>query len=539
MLKKFLALITILTSAATVSAADITVDCDIDYDNGIVNAECTTEAKYNQAISAILYEGTDDIIDPAKIIGIKDTDANADGKASFEFVFSDEQRGKYTLSVSGGGYINNSGKAVFTYIPKSELAAVLTEINSAGENNIKSVMENYSEIFTLPQNDEVYKQLLLIRKDDYSESFGLIEDVKNSLKLADKLCELNGKVTSTDVIDYIKTNAAFLGVDAENADFAAAEESAASIFIKLKSANRIMGRSSLKKLWAEAIAVSTINRTASDGMSAAITKYAAVLGLDLTSYTSACTAYSAVEVNKAFTNGNFNNKEEILAAYSKRIASLPSTNPNPGSGSSSSGGGSGSRVPSSSGVSTTIPSDETEKNVDFIDMNGAEWAAEKVRAMALKGIISGYEDQSFKPNKLVTREEFVTILVRAFGLYDEASSCEFEDVDAGAWYYKYVASAVSKRLASGTDENLFGTGSNITRQDAATMTYRAAKACGKEFVGNASEFSDSDDISSYAAEAVTSLAGSGILSGFEDGSFRPTETLTRAQAAVMIGNILN
>ena len=541
MLKKILALTLALMTAATASAADIAVNCDVDYDTSIIRAECITEAKYNQAISVILYEGTDDSIDLTKIIEIKDINADSDGKASCEFVFGgSEPRGEYTISVSGGGYISNSGKAVFTYVPKEELADILAEINSAGESNIRSVMEKHSDMFALPQRDEVYRQLILIRTDDYSGVFKLIKDVKDSLKLADKLYELNNLTVSTDVLNYIKANASEFKIDTADQDFTADESNAAQIFTVLKGKNEVRGLTSMEKLWAEALAISTINRTDSEGMSAVISKYANAIGLDIAGYNSACTKYSAVEVNKAFINGNFKSKEDILAAYSKRLSSLAGSGSGGSSGSGSgSGGGSGSKVPSSGGMSVVNPPDEPEKITDFSDIQEAQWAAEKIKAMASKNIISGYEDKTFKPNKLVTREEFVTMLVRAFGIYDAAATCEFEDVNTADWYYTYVASVVSKRYASGTDEKLFGIGKNITRQDAAAMLYRAAKSSGSEFAGETAEFSDTDSIADYASEAVAALAGSGIINGFEDGSFRPSESLTRAQAAVMIGAILN
>ena len=73
----------------------------------------------------------------------------------------------------------------------------------------------------------------------------------------------------------------------------------------------------------------------------------------------------------------------------------------------------------------------------------------------------------------------------------------------------------------------------VTRQDAAVMIARLCEKKGIALSGKGAT-ADSDKIASYALESVEKLVGAGIISGFEDGSFRPAENLTRAQAAKLI-----
>ena len=112
----------------------------------------------------------------------------------------------------------------------------------------------------------------------------------------------------------------------------------------------------------------------------------------------------------------------------------------------------------------------------------------------------------------------------------------FSDVESGSWYEKYVAVAVSMEIVNGIADGIFGTGTYITRQDAAVMLYRTLKITETELkkVHTLVDIADFDEISDYAREAVDSLTRDGIVSGFEDGSFRPGENLTRAEAAKII-----
>ena len=91
----------------------------------------------------------------------------------------------------------------------------------------------------------------------------------------------------------------------------------------------------------------------------------------------------------------------------------------------------------------------------------------------------------------------------------------------------------------GLDENTFGIGKTLTREEMAVFAYRAAKAAGYEFKSSGkNDFTDSEDIAEYAKEAVSVMNESGFIKGFPNGSFGPKETCTRAQMAVVIASIL-
>ena len=199
-------------------------------------------------------------------------------------------------------------------------------------------------------------------------------------------------------------------------------------------------------------------------------------------------------------------------------------------GGSSGGGGSVSVGLGSSSVVDVPPVKNT-----FNDLDKASWAIPAVENLCEKGVLNGYPDGSFRPNDSVSREEFIKMIVMALGLHNKNSVCKFDDVPADSWYYSYVSSAYEFGLTKGNGIS-FGSGQYITRQEAATIVYRAAVMLEKE-LGEGKEFGDHSNIAEYAQEAVHALGGS-ILNGDENGNFNPAAVTTRAQAAQMLYQLL-
>lgn len=182
----------------------------------------------------------------------------------------------------------------------------------------------------------------------------------------------------------------------------------------------------------------------------------------------------------------------------------------------------------------------TEHAVKFTDMNQAAWAEEAVNALVGMGILSGYPDGTFLPNKSITRAEFAKIIVLASGRYDKDAKCSFKDVKESDWFYSYVASAYELGFITGRSADVFDPNSNITRADLCTVVYRFIKSVNSEFktTGTAS-FTDGDKIPSYAQEAVNALYSAGVVGGMGDGKFEPLAPATRAQSAKIIYGALN
>lgn len=178
---------------------------------------------------------------------------------------------------------------------------------------------------------------------------------------------------------------------------------------------------------------------------------------------------------------------------------------------------------------------ETEQsNALFTDISG-HWAKTQIELLADRGVISGYPDGSFKPSNNVTRAEFAK-MITAFA-DSEASDgvMNFADVAESEWYYEYIYRAFCGGLVNGISETEFMPNRHISRQDVCVIISRYL---GERLpVTSNLIFADSADVADYAADAVASLSSAGILNGYEDGSFKPQSSITRAETAVILSRI--
>ena len=211
-------------------------------------------------------------------------------------------------------------------------------------------------------------------------------------------------------------------------------------------------------------------------------------------------------------------------------------NKRPGGGGG--GGGTTPRLPESteSGVQATPAPNQNGGTETFSDLGQAEWARPYIMGLYDKGIVNGKTENAFMPLDNVTREEFVKMLALVFGL-ETAETDEFSDVESRAWYAPYIGGARAAGIVNGVEDGIFGVGRNITRQDMAVMTWRAAEAAGKTLCEDGTEkeeFTDWTEIAEYAAAAVSALQKAGVFSGDETGAFRPDAYATRAEAAKIL-----
>ncbi len=210
------------------------------------------------------------------------------------------------------------------------------------------------------------------------------------------------------------------------------------------------------------------------------------------------------------------------------------------SGSTSSGGssGGGGKYNPPTATGTNIGDREPIPNDIYTDLDDVIWARNAIVTLSNKGILKGVGDSKFAPNTLVTREEFVKMLVCAFSDKTQAAKeTNFSDVDPNEWYAEFVFAAVESGIVNGKGDGTFGVGENITRQDMAAMAYRAAlKNISPD--DESDIFDDFDSVDAYAKGAVTVMAQKGIINGKGNRMFCPLDNATRAEAAKVIFEII-
>lgn len=207
--------------------------------------------------------------------------------------------------------------------------------------------------------------------------------------------------------------------------------------------------------------------------------------------------------------------------------------PKKSDGSSGSGGGGGGKVALRS--ETVVAPNELLNS--FSDIENVAWAKDAINYLADSGIISGKEIGKFYPNDVLKREELAKILTLSFALDGTPENIEFADVDAESWYYPYVLKTLANGVINGNGES-FGIGLAVTREDAATMIYRAIKDTVELTEEEKTEFSDDAEIAEYAKEAVYALKQLKILDGVGDNAFAPKKNVTRAELAKIIYSVL-
>lgn len=164
-------------------------------------------------------------------------------------------------------------------------------------------------------------------------------------------------------------------------------------------------------------------------------------------------------------------------------------------------------------------------------------------ALYNKGVVDGVGSKKFEPTGITTREQFVKMISALLTVEDNPESAGFADVSENEWYTKYINNAKAIGLISGKDDNTFGIGENITREDAAVICFNALKLQEPTMVEDIEieklNFKDADKISTYAIYAVSVLNKLDVIKGDTEGCINPTATTTRAEAATMINRVLS
>ncbi|TYP54201.1 S-layer homology domain-containing protein [Thermosediminibacter litoriperuensis] len=179
---------------------------------------------------------------------------------------------------------------------------------------------------------------------------------------------------------------------------------------------------------------------------------------------------------------------------------------------------------------------EVRKSFADVSDTSFGWAKDAVEALAGSGIVTGVDGTRFEPGRAVTRAEFVTMIVKALGLEPKTGEKrQFKDVEEGSWYEKAVYAALDSGLVNGYEDGTFRPDGSITREELAVILARAG---GLAPSGENPDFKDGKSISPWSRDGVAAAVAGGLINGFEDGTFRPKAAASRAQAAVVIYRFL-
>ena len=181
-----------------------------------------------------------------------------------------------------------------------------------------------------------------------------------------------------------------------------------------------------------------------------------------------------------------------------------------------------------------------EEEAVFTDVAG-HWAEKEILDMYKRSIVEGVGDKLFLPEKNVTRAEFVAILARALAL---PASGEFKgiftDVKADDWFAGVAESARNVGIISGYDDGSFAPNNIISRQEMAKILVAAANylKIPVNIPEKPPEFQDAEEFDGWAEQAVAVVGAMGLMQGMNDNTFSPRSNVTRAQATVVVSRLL-
>ncbi|KAI7261637.1 hypothetical protein KC345_g9695, partial [Hortaea werneckii] len=184
------------------------------------------------------------------------------------------------------------------------------------------------------------------------------------------------------------------------------------------------------------------------------------------------------------------------------------------------------------GSETTVSAASTEA-VYFSDIQG-NWASAQIEKWGALGLTNG-SGGKFRPGAEISRAEFSKLINALFG-FSTKSNPAFGDVDAGKWYADQVAIASQAGYINGYPDGRFKPEAAVTRQEAAKMA-AALFPLLKADTSILSGYADHIRIAAYAEAPLASLVAGGYVKGFEDGTLRPQQSITRAEAIALLDRL--
>ncbi len=188
------------------------------------------------------------------------------------------------------------------------------------------------------------------------------------------------------------------------------------------------------------------------------------------------------------------------------------------------------------GAEGTVTEDNNEEKPELTDIGG-HWAETYILQLYNDDVISGYGDGRFGPDDSITRAQIVKIALLAFDLPVNSGTNNFSDVNEEEWYVDYVTSAaVELGIVSGYEDNTFRPDNNVTRGEALKIILEAGGI--SDFDAVTPNFSDVDTVADWFSKYTAYAKTTGLIGGYEDGTFRGNQSITRAEVSKIVVELI-
>jgi len=192
-------------------------------------------------------------------------------------------------------------------------------------------------------------------------------------------------------------------------------------------------------------------------------------------------------------------------------------------------------------LTAALPVIAAENDLPFTDVGAKKWYYDAVATAYTEGIMQGKTDTTFAPMENMTRAQLVTILSRLVfaDTTGKGASLSFTDVKAKAWYADAVGWAVEKGLVTGYEDNTFRPNANVLRQELAVLFARFLDFYFIELPEESTAtLADSKKFPGWAADSINKLCLTGLVGGDQNGKFNPKASATRAEIATILTRYL-
>lgn len=174
------------------------------------------------------------------------------------------------------------------------------------------------------------------------------------------------------------------------------------------------------------------------------------------------------------------------------------------------------------------------------------WAKEAINNIAARLDLAGTGNNTWSPDRNISRAEFSTIVVSGLGLMrQDVQQNVFHDIPPSAWYHDAVTIANEFAIVLGFEDGSFRGDPQITREQGIAMIARAyslinpeASISLTEVEKQLSAYGDESNVSFWAKEAVAMMISIGIVEGKDGQLLKPQDNMTRAETAALIQRLL-
>ncbi len=194
-------------------------------------------------------------------------------------------------------------------------------------------------------------------------------------------------------------------------------------------------------------------------------------------------------------------------------------------------------TPDGTEVKVNVPKDVVNSDVNFSDLGNYGWAKDYINKLAELGIVTGTEDGIYSPELGCKRGDFAILINRTLGLQVTPTK-NFSDNEEGKYYYNDVRMGYTAGILSGYGDNTYKPEKYCNRDEMFVLVAKTLEYLGVDVTSTPTsvnnKYNDVADVAWWSAPYLAFLTQEGIVTGSSNGNVEPKKNINRAEMAVMM-----